>query len=266
VQDAEMASTLRTESIKVGGVRRLFLLGEPQSAPTSVILSLHGTRSRASEQARLSRLVALAVPAGVVVAFPEAVQPIGRGYEWNPALDLEYLSKLVDQFVERFPGAGGKVCVTGMSGGARMSCHFAARRPDVVSMVGAIAGLRAPDVTLARAVPIYAFHGTADRINPYNGSGTARWNESVPEAARQWAVANGVGIPPATAAVTANVSTTRYGSPGAPNEVVLWTVRSGGHTWPGSPLGVLGRLFLGKTTTEIDATGTILASPHLTRR
>jgi poly(3-hydroxybutyrate) depolymerase len=125
-----MASTMRIESIEVGRVTRRFLLAKPQSAPTSAILSLHGTRSRATEQARLSRLAALAVPGGVVVAFPEAVQQIGRGYEWSPALDLEYLSRLVDQLAERFPGIGGKVCVTGMSGGARMSCHFAARRPD----------------------------------------------------------------------------------------------------------------------------------------
>jgi polyhydroxybutyrate depolymerase len=257
--------TLRTESIEVDRAKRLFLLDEPQSAPSGVILSLHGTRSRATEQARLSRLGSLGVPAGMVVAFPEAAQPIGRGYEWNPAIDQEYLSRLVDQLVARFPGAGGKVSVTGMSGGARMSCHFAAHRPEVVSLVGAVAGLRAPDVPLTRAVPIYAFHGTSDRINPYNGSGTARWNESVPDAAEKWAAANGVDTPPVTEAVTANVSTTRYGSPGAPNEVVLWTVRSGGHTWPGSPLGVIGRLFLGKTTTEIDSTRRILGSPHLSR-
>jgi polyhydroxybutyrate depolymerase len=256
--------TLRTESIEVDGARRQYLLEEPQGVPSNVVLSLHGTRSTATEQARFSRLGRLAVPAGVAAVFPEAVQPIGRGYEWNPTIDQEYLSRLVDQLLERFPGAGEKVCITGMSGGARMSCHFVARRPDVVSLVGAVAGLRAPGMPVTQAVPIYAFHGTSDRINPYNGSGTARWNESVPDAAGQWAAANGVETPPVTAAVTANVSTTRYGSPGAPNEVVLWTVRSGGHTWPGSPLGLFGRLFLGKTTTEIDATRTILASPHLT--
>ena len=56
-----------------------------------------------------------------------------------------------------------------------MACHFAAARSDVVRAVGAVAGLRAPRTrSLSQPVPIIAFHGTADRINPYGGSGTAR--------------------------------------------------------------------------------------------
>jgi polyhydroxybutyrate depolymerase len=258
--------TLASEVIDVGRERRGFLLAEPPGPARAVILSLHGTRSRARGQARLSRLGSLAAPAGVAVAFPEAIRPIGRGYEWDPDTDFPYLSALVDHLLSRFPGAGGGVCMTGMSGGARMSCHFGSRRPDVVTMVGAIAGLRAPVVaTLSRPVPILAFHGTADRINPYDGSGTARWNESVPDAARQWAVANGADPQPTTVEVSPHVSRMTYGTAGGPNEVVLFTVTGGGHTWPGSSLGVIGWLFLGKTTTEIDATQHILTSPHLSR-
>jgi polyhydroxybutyrate depolymerase len=258
--------TLSSEAIDVGRDRRGFLLAEPSGPARAVVLSLHGTRSRSREQARLSRLGSLGAPAGVAVAFPEAIRPIGRGYEWDPDTDLPYLSGLVDHLLSRFPSAGGGVGLTGMSGGARMSCHFGSRRPDVVTMVGAIAGLRAPVVaTLARPVPILAFHGTADRINPYDGSGTARWNESVPEAARRWAVANGTDSQGTTVDVSAHVSRTTFGVAGAPGEVVLFTVKGGGHTWPGSALGVIGWLFLGKTSTEIDATQHILASPHLGR-
>jgi polyhydroxybutyrate depolymerase len=255
--------TLTSETIEVGRDRRGFLLAMPSGPARAIILSLHGTRSRAREQARLSRLDSLGAQAGAVVAFPEAIRPIGRGYEWDHDGDLTYLSTLVDHLAARFPSAGGGVCMTGMSGGARMSCRFASHRPEVVKMVGAIAGLRAPDASKDRPVPILAFHGTADRINPYDGSGTARWNESVPDAARQWAVANGADSQPATVDVSTHVSQTRLGTPGAPNEVVLFTVKGGGHTWPGSPLGVIGWLFLGKTTTEIDATQQILGSPHL---
>ena len=55
-----------------------------------------------------------------------------------------------------------------------------------------MAGLRPPGVPVHRPVPILSFHGTNDRINPYGGSGTQRWNESVPDAARAWALANGI--------------------------------------------------------------------------
>jgi polyhydroxybutyrate depolymerase len=226
-----------------------------------VILSLHGTRSRAAEHVRLSRLGESAVDAGLVAVFPEAAQLVGRGYEWNHDVDMTFLSALVDHLGNRYPSARRGVVMTGMSGGARMSCSFAARRPDVVTLVGAVAGLRAPAVSaLTRPVPILAFHGTADRINPYDGSGIARWNESVPEAARQWAAANGADAQPATIALTPHVTQTSYGEPGAANETVLFTVKGGGHTWPGSRLGLLMWLLLGKTTTEIDATQRILAA------
>jgi poly(3-hydroxybutyrate) depolymerase len=45
--------------------------------------------------------------------------------------------------------------------------------------------------------------------------------------------------------------------------VMLWTVSGGGHTWPGSPLGLLLRVLLGKTTTEIDATQILLSYPQV---
>ena len=54
------------------------------------------------------------------------------------------------------------------------------------------AGLRSPGVPVHRSVPILSFHGMNDRINPYGGSGTQRWNESVPDAARAWALSNGI--------------------------------------------------------------------------
>jgi polyhydroxybutyrate depolymerase len=261
---ASSGAVVTQESIDVGGETRRYLLVVPPSPPTAVVLSLHGTRSMADRQLRLSRLDTVGIRAGVASAFPEAIDPIGRGYEWNPAVDVAYLSRLVHALIERFPSAGGQVCMTGMSGGARMSCYFAARHSAVVSLVGAVAGLRAPGATpLAQAVPILAFHGTSDRINPYDGSGTPRWNESVPEAARQWAAANGADPQPTALQVSRHVSRSIYGRVGAGNEVMLWTVSGGGHTWPGSPLGLLLRVLLGKTTTEIDATQILLSYPQV---
>ena len=124
--------------------------------------------------------------------FPDAIVPIGRGFEWDHAGDTPFLRQLVAELRNRYPTRSGRVSIVGMSGGARMACHFASSYPDEVSMVGAVAGLRSPDGPAGgRPVPVLAFHGTADRINPYDGSGTARWRESVPDAARAWAEANG---------------------------------------------------------------------------
>jgi polyhydroxybutyrate depolymerase len=253
--------SLIEQSLRVGGVDRRYLLAVTagQNPSPSIVLSLHGTRSTADGQARLSRFTRVA-PTSVVV-FPQAIAPVGRGYEWDHDRDLEFLHLLISELLARYGSADGRVGLTGMSGGARMSCRFAAAEPELVRMVGAVAGLRAPaaGAPLARPVPVLAFHGTSDRINPYAGSGTARWDESVPAAAERWAQANGLPPEPSDTAVGQSLTRRTYGPPGGPGEVTLWTVGGGGHTWPGTRLGLVLRLVLGKTTTEIDASAEIMA-------
>ena len=52
-------------------------------------MSLHGTSSTADRQARLSGLERLTQTASAVVVFPEAIQPIRTGYEWDPGRDVD---------------------------------------------------------------------------------------------------------------------------------------------------------------------------------
>ena len=244
-------------SITVGGSARVFGVVEPAGQVAAVLLCLHGTRSSWPRQARLSGMARLA-DGGAVVVFPEAVRPIGPGYEWDHEGDLPFLEQLVSELVSRHSPPGGRVCVTGMSGGARMSCVLAAARADLVSAVGAVAGLRfAGPHTPTRPVPILAFHGTADRINPYGGGNTPRWDESVEESARRWAAANGTPEQPEVIAVSSTLTRTTYGGEGKPGEVTLFTSKGAGHTWPGAHLGFFLRLLLGRTTMEVDATSKI---------
>lgn len=244
-------------SITVGGSTRIFGLAEPSGRVQAVLLSLHGTRSSWPGQARLSGMARLA-DSGAVLAFPEAVLPIGSGYEWDQEGDLPFLEQLVPELISRYSPPGGRVGVSGMSGGARMSCVLAAARADLVSAVGAVAGLRSGGRhTPTRPVPILAFHGTADRINPYRGGNTPRWDESVEESARHWATANGMPEQPQVVEVSPGLTRTTYGVEGQPGEVTLFTSKGAGHTWPGGHLGLLLRLFLGRTSTEIDASATI---------
>jgi polyhydroxybutyrate depolymerase len=208
--------TRSARSIKVSGLARSYLLAEPAGAATGLVLSLHGSRSSADRQARLSGLAAFAETAGAVVAFPEAALPLGAGYQWDLGGDLEFLAVLVAELVERYHPPHGRAAMTGMSGGARMSCRFAAAEAGMVSMVGAVGGVRAPVGHPQRPVPVLAFHGTADRINPYAGSGTGRWVESVPDAVRAWGRANGHPGPPAVVQMSSTLTAPPTGSPAVP--------------------------------------------------
>jgi poly(3-hydroxybutyrate) depolymerase len=101
------------------------------------------------------------------------------------------------------------------------------------------------------------------------GSGTERWNESVPDAAVAWARALGLPTEPSRQELAAHLTRMDFGDPSDVAAVTLFVSQGAGHTWPGSTLPVLPtspvsplsrlfmRLILGRTSKEIDATSEI---------
>jgi poly(3-hydroxybutyrate) depolymerase len=95
------AVALQKQVITAGDADRSYLVaGPPPGAPISaVIMSLHGTRSTADRQARLSGFGQLARTASAVVVFPQAIEPIGTGYEWDPSQDVGYIAGLAAELL-----------------------------------------------------------------------------------------------------------------------------------------------------------------------
>lgn len=245
---------LVSDTIEVNGTRRPLLVAVPSGTPTAVVVSMHGTTSTPRRQGRLSRMASLAEQ-GAVVAFPQGSLPARAGWEWDLGEDVAFLDAVVDHLRQAYDANDARLCMTGMSGGARMASRFASSGRHQTRVLGAVAGLRSPAVErLEHPVRVLAFHGTSDRINPYAGGSTARWQESVLDAAACWARANGHSPEPQRAAITRSVTRLCYGPQDDPGAVTLWVCQGAGHTWPGSRLGLLLRLFLGKVSMEIDAT------------
>ena len=130
-------------TIDIAGSTREFLLVEPPGPPVGVVLSLHGSRSTAWRQRLLSGMDRLAAD-GAVVAFPEGAQRRGLGYVWDPEHDVAFLAGLVESLLRAYPVAPAGVVITGMSGGARMACHLASLRSDLVLAEGRWRGCEHP--------------------------------------------------------------------------------------------------------------------------
>jgi polyhydroxybutyrate depolymerase len=241
-------------TIDVGGVKRELLIAAPIGIPTAVMLVLHGSGSTPKRQMQLSRMAGLA-DHGAVVAFAQGSIPSRAGWEWELDKDVVFLDKAVNHLRETLGVTEAPLCVCGMSGGARMASRFSSSGRNPVRVLGAVAGLRMPSTErLDSPVRVVAFHGTRDRINPYGGGRTSRWNESVLEAAAAWARANGHPTEPDRAEITPSLTRLSYGPLGDRGSVTLWVCDGAGHTWPGTrlPLGL--RLFLGKVSFDVDAT------------
>jgi polyhydroxybutyrate depolymerase len=271
------AAGLERRTVDVGGARRGFLLCRPAAEPTGIVLSLHGRGTTARFQVSFTGMDRLATSRDAVVVFPQGSIRIDRqGAMWDPQVDVDYLTRVVDEVRTEFAGVDPRVCIAGMSNGAFMACAFAAARAEDVAVLAAVAGLRAPAEPPARPVPVVAFHGLLDRALPYQGGTGSRLNErvvhrqnvrgghsaawpgavrrqAVPDAALAWARANGVESVAGETAVSPTLRRTTYGE-GTQGEVTLWTFADAGHTWPGQPMAPPLRLLFGHTSHELDAT------------
>jgi len=260
----------REIALESGGMQRSYRLYAPETLPADqpvpLVLSLHGYASDAPQQEDNSGWNVLADEYGFIAAYPQATGAPARwfgGDLWQAAEsarlvdDVAFIRAVVDDIGAQYCLDLSRVYVNGMSNGGGMSNRLACEASDVFAAVGGVAGAYASfgDCVPARPMPFIAFHGTDDRIVPYEG-----WNLMLPpiqEWALGWAGRNGCDLTPETLPPTGEVTGIRYTGCEQDAEVVLFTADGGGHTWPGSesPFSFL----LGRTTQDINASAEMWA-------
>ncbi|MCR4411563.1 MAG: prolyl oligopeptidase family serine peptidase [Thermoguttaceae bacterium] len=265
-----------TRTVQVGGRERSYLLHVPPKydpkQPTPVVLAFHGGLTNAAVMAVSSGLSEKADQAGFVVVYPNGT---GKGdvlLVWNSgglrapiaaraADDVAFVGAILDELPKLIHVDPKRVYATGISNGGMMCYRLAAELSDRIAAIAPVAGTLAIEKCRpARPVPVIHFHGTDDKLVPYEGPDEriARFLvfKSVDETIRTWAAINGCPKKPKTTNLPdkANDGTTVrrevYGPGRDGAEVVLYVIQGGGHTWPGRPWPVP---WLGKTTRDISA-------------
>jgi polyhydroxybutyrate depolymerase len=218
--------------------------------PVALILNMHGSGSDAAQQEGLSGMDATSNADGFIVAYPQGLISSGTGFDWNipgvpliggatvppgSANDIAFLTDLVPALATRYCIDLRRVFATGLSGGGRTSSQLACDSPSTFAAIAPVAGLRYPSpCPAARAVPVIAFHGTADPVDPYGGNGQAYWTYSVPTAATRWGKHNHCASSPTTTSGSGYTLTT-YSQCEAGADVKLYSLVGEGHEWPGGP-------------------------------
>ncbi|MGH2468162.1 MAG: alpha/beta hydrolase family esterase [Candidatus Limnocylindrales bacterium] len=247
-----MSTTL---TFAVGGQDRSVIIHVPRGMRSGrrdpLVLDLHGSGSTASGQEAFSGLDTTADTDGFMVADPQALIVDGSGFDWNvpgvplvggrpvptgAADDVSYLTDLVAVLEQESCIDPTRVFATGFSGGARMADQLACAASTVVAAVGPVSGLRLPaPCRTTRAVPIIAFHGTADPVDPYAGHGQPYWTYSVPQAAQDWARQDGCAPTAIDSRPDLGVALSRYAGCADGASVELYSISGEGHEWPGGP-------------------------------
>ncbi|MEV4179540.1 PHB depolymerase family esterase, partial [Nonomuraea sp. NPDC049709] len=259
-----------THRLGFGGLERRFLLSLPEGAgPHPVVLDLHGLNSTAARQAAYGRLPEVGARRGYIVATPQAAE--GRMGWTLPHTagpdDTGFLTALLEHLERNLCVDAGREFAAGMSYGAGMAAALICAMDGRLAAVAAVAGLNiVRPCQDAEPTTIVAFHGTADRIVPYQGGHPLRDAtgdlrkladlvvlDPVERAATGWAALLGCSGR-TTTPLGEQVRVRDWKSCPGGTTLRLYTIDGGGHTWPG-PIEVP---WLGSTARDLDATELIL--------
>lgn len=247
-------------------------------APSFLLVALHPFAGTSMSMARLTGFNDLAAEFNCVVVYPNGIP---RRWNYDLAVNPSPLFPEVDDvgFIDAVIGEVKAdlalpdiaVFVTGFSNGAFMAQRYALERTDAIAGVASVSGTLdldlATSVSPENSLPALHIHGDADTVVPIEGGeieqgpGSTSTIVSADDLIAIWTTAN-TCIPLATG-ITMLDSNPEDGTSttiethlpcASGNEVQLYIVENGGHTWPGSNV----RVSYGLTSQDFSASRVIL--------
>ena len=254
------------------GQEREYLLYVPRtydrSKPTPLVISMHGAALWGAAQKEISQWNRVADAEGFIVVYPSGVKGVGpRIWRAGPGpglmKDVRFISELIDTLQAAYNIDPARIYADGLSNGGGMAFALSCTLSDRIAAVGVVASalfLPWSACTDRRAVPMIAFHGTADRTAPYHGGRS--WVApnvfpDIPRWAGRWAERNRCAPDAIDSVVAVDVTLRRYTNCADGAAVALYTVLEGGHTWPGG--GLLPEWSAGTTSNSVDASSQMWA-------
>ena len=249
------------------GEKRDYLLYVPRSydrtKPTALVISIHSAAMWGAAQKETSQWNRVADRDGFIVVYPSGLSGDGpriwrEDNETGLRKDVRFISELIDTLEAAYNIDRTRIYANGLSNGGGMSFALSCTMSDRIAAVGLVASAQLLPwewCTDHRPVPMIDFHGTADPEVPSEGGKTWVAGARFPKQttwAQDWARRNRCALTPIDSAVARDVTRRTYTGCADNATVVLYTIKGGGHTWPGGK--PLPEWFVGPTSTSIDAT------------
>jgi polyhydroxybutyrate depolymerase len=248
-----------TASLSHDGLQREYILYVPADYDGSqafpLVMNFHGFTSNANDQMWYGDFRAIADTAHFLVVHPQGTRLNGSRH-WNvggfttgsTVDDLGFTAALIDTLSATYNIDSDRVYATGMSNGGYMSFLLACQLSDRIAAIASVTGAMTSETFNAcdpqHPTPIMQIHGTLDPTVPYNGT---VWSKSIDDILLYWRSYNRCDPSPTTTAVpntsvldgsTAEHMVYENGDQGS--TVEHFRVINGGHTWPGSIIGLPG--------------------------
>ena len=249
-------------TILSSGDRREYLLHVPRSLdrtkPAPLVMSLHGAGGWPALQRDVSQWDELADRKGFIVVYPAGRDSAGpRVWRMTGQSDPQYIADLIDELSRRYSIDPKRIYANGLSNGGGMSFALSCRMPErfaAIGMVGAALLLPSTWCKSKEPVPMIGIHGLRDTMAPYHGGRSWIATDFAPflRFGADWARRNRCAPDARDVEIADGITRREYRQCASEADVVLYTLRDGGHTWPGG--AELPEWFAGKTIDEFDAT------------
>ena len=213
---------------------------------------------------------------GFIVVYPSGTTLSGSGTGVLPfrvwlmepdsvlMADVRFLSELIDTLEADYNIDSTRIYATGLSNGGGMAFGLSCTLSQRIAAIGTVAAAQIRPwnwCTDSQPMPMITFHGTGDRLVPFNGAPPGWLNPrafpNVATWAANWAHRNQCRSGPIDSAVAVDVTRREYMNCADNAAVVLYTIQGGGHSWPGGK--PMPEWIVGRTSRSVDATALMWA-------
>ena len=248
------AQSIKSDSlitVVVDGIERESHLFVPSNYASEkalpVVFSFHGSGSSPDRQRAVSDLESVAARESFIVLTPKAVylREENGPVSWNVYRDesgvddIKMVRALIATVGQRYAIDKTKIYSTGFSGGGRMSSRVGCDLADVVAAIAPVAGIQFPnECNPVAPMPIMTFHGQMDTVNHFVHSedSPSHWHMGVEPALEKWGSHNGCNGLTNEVEITPETTIVKYLGCSLNASVEMLKMKTGDHTWPGSPL------------------------------
>jgi len=176
--------------------------------------------------------------------------------------DVGFFNQMLDQLSSKFSADPSRIYAAGLSEGGFMSQRVACALSDRIAAVATI-GATTPKTMIclpSRPVALVMIEGTSDPVVPYSGGTEHNLSVatlSAEDSVKTWAKIDHCGEKPAHAKLpeakgSMEVKTDTYDGCGQGAQVVLYSVKGAGNTWPGGEQYEAENA-IGKTSQDLNA-------------
>jgi polyhydroxybutyrate depolymerase len=274
-------------SIMHDNLKRTFSVYAPASFDKNVqmpvLIALHGRGTNGKGMMLVTKkgFNRLADKDGFLVVYPDGIERSWndgrRDAEANDRAhrdninDVGLISALIDFMIAEYNTDPQRIYVTGISNGAmmayRLACELSHRIAAIAPVDGNIPYLLADGCSPSEPVSVLAINNVLDPLVPFEGGEIHNHSKkiklgkviSVKESIEFWVVRNGCLITPIFTEMPdtdpddgTRVVREEYTHGLKGTEVILYSIKGGGHTWPGG-FQYLPERRIGKTSRDINA-------------